>query len=100
MKPRLIATELEAKELTLIDVVQSLGEYINDEDAVMRSRAVDYLSQVIGELSPAFLTRQQIQVLCQFFCDRMRDGGAIPGLCKLQELDKFNSEMAVMTFRA
>lgn len=92
--------ELEKKELTLIDVVQSLGEYINDEDATIRSKAVNFLSQVIGALQPTFLSRQQIQVLCQFLCDRIDDGGAVGGLTKLQELGRFNKEMAIMTLRA
>lgn len=91
---------LESKQSTLIEVVQSLGDYINDEDATIRARAVDYLSQVIGQLLPTFLSRQHIQVLSQFFCDRIEDGGAVGGLRKLAALGRFNKEMAVMTFRA
>ncbi|SLM40704.1 MMS19, C-terminal [Lasallia pustulata] len=94
------ATKLETKQVTLIDVVQSLGEYINEEDASIRSKAVNYLSTVIAALPPTFLTRQQIQVLCQFLCDRIEDGGAVRGLSKLQGLSRFNKEMATMTFRA
>ena len=86
--------------MTLIDVVQSLGEYINEEDATIRSKAVNYLSTVTAALPPTFLTRQQIQVLCQFLCDRIEDGGAVRGLSKLQGLSRFNKEMATMTFRA
>ena len=92
--------ELESKQVTLIEVVQSLGEYINDEDATIRSKAVSYLSQVVGSLQPAFLARQQVQVLCQFLCDRIEDGGAVSGLTKLQGLTRLNKEMAVMTLRA
>ena len=91
---------LESKQLTLIEVVQSLGDYINDEDATIRVRVIDYLSQVIGQLSPTFLSRQQIQVLCQFFCDRIEDGGAVGGLRKLQTLGRYNKDMSAMTFRA
>ena len=91
---------LESKQLTLIEAVQSLGEYINDEDATIRAGVIDYLSQIIGQLSPTFLSRQQIQVLCTFLCDRIEDGGAIEGLRKLQDLGRFNKDLAVMTFRA
>ncbi|MCJ1479699.1 hypothetical protein MMC13_008385 [Lambiella insularis] len=94
------ASKLESKQLTFINVVQSLGEYINDEDATIRSRAINYLSEVIRALTPIFLTRQQIQVLCQFLCDRIEDGGAVSGLAKLQELGRFGREMAIMTLRA
>lgn len=99
-QPKLIFPGLELKQLTLIEAVQSLGEYINDDDATIRARVIDYLSQVIGQLNPAFLSRQQVQVLCQFFCDRIEDGGAVGGLRKLQALGKFNKDMVAMTFRA
>ena len=92
--------ELEAKQATLIDVVQSLREYINDEDGIIRGKAVSYLAAVINALPPKFLSRQQIQVLAGFYCDRIEDGGAIVGLDKLQNLDRFNKEMAKMTVRA
>ena len=92
--------ELEAKSTTLIEVIQSLGEYINDEDATIRSKAVHYLSDVIAALPPNFLSLQQVQVLSQFLCDRIEDGGAVNGLRTLSTLRRFNNEMAVMTLRA
>ena len=95
-----ISLELHSRETTLLDVVQSLGEYINDEDSRIRGRAVSYLTAVLSALPPKFLTRQQIDVLCQFFCDRIEDGGAIEGLTKLQSLDRFTNEMAQMVLRA
>ena len=86
--------------MTLIEAVQSLSDYINDEDATIRARAIDYLSQIIGQLNATFLSRQQIKVLCQFLCDRIEDGGAIGGLRKLQALGRFNKDLVAMTFRA
>lgn len=94
------AQNLETKKSSLIDIVQSLGEYINDEDSTVRSKAVTYLSHVIRAVPDGTLSRQQIQVLCHFLCDRIEDGGAISGLMKLQSLVRFNKEMAIMTFRA
>lgn len=88
------------KQKSLIDVVESLGEYINDEDNANRAKTLEYLSQVVGSLPPTFLTRQQIQVLCQFLCDRIEDGGSIGGLKKLHTMERYNGEMATMTFRA
>ncbi|KAE8351996.1 ARM repeat-containing protein [Aspergillus coremiiformis] len=89
-----IAQDVEAKKTTLIEVVQSLGEYINDEDPILRGKAVSYLTAVIKALPPKFLSRQQIQVLNSFFCDRIEDGGAVAGLDTLQKLDRFNKELA------
>ncbi|KAF9894385.1 hypothetical protein FE257_007888 [Aspergillus nanangensis] len=89
-----IAQDVESKKTTLIEVVQSLGEYLNDEDPILRGRAVSYLTAVIRALPPKFLSRQQIQVLTAFFCDRIEDAGAIAGLDTLQKLDRFNKPLA------
>ncbi|PLB50722.1 ARM repeat-containing protein [Aspergillus steynii IBT 23096] len=95
-----IAQDVENKKTTLIEVVQSLGEYINDEDPILRGKAVSYLTAVIIALPPKFLTRQQIQVLTTFFCDRIEDGGAVTGLETLQKLDRFTKELAEEVARA
>lgn len=95
-----MSLELQSRENTLLDVVQSLGEYINDEDSRIRGRAVSYLTAVLSALPSKVLTRQQVDVLCQFFCDRIEDGGAIEGLTKLQSLDRFTNEMVQTVMRA
>ncbi|PTU23935.1 hypothetical protein P175DRAFT_0426907 [Aspergillus ochraceoroseus IBT 24754] len=89
-----IAQDVESKKTTLIEIVQSLGAYINDEDPILRGKAVSYLTAVIRALPPKFLSRQQIQVLTTFFCDRIEDGGAVTGLDTLQKLDRFSKDMA------
>ena len=80
--------------------MQSLGEYINDEDPILRGKAVSYLTAVIRALPPKFLTRQQIQVLTAFFADRIEDGGAVAGLETLQKSERFHRELAVEVARA
>jgi len=92
--------EVENNKTTLIEVVQSLGEYINDEDPILRGKAVSYLTAVIKALPPKFLSRQHVQVLTTFFCDRIEDGGAVTGLETLQKLDRFNKDLAQATARA
>ncbi|KZZ92016.1 DNA repair/transcription protein [Ascosphaera apis ARSEF 7405] len=87
------AQKLVSKETNLIDVVQSLAGYINDEDAGIRSKAVSFLTAVITALPDTYLTRQQINVLTEFFCDRIQDGGAVSGLDKLQSLTRFTADM-------
>ena len=97
---RLPFAELQNRQTTLLDVVQSLGEYINVEDEKFRSKAISYLIAVLSSLPHTYLTRQQIRVLCQFFCDRIEDGGAIEGISKLQSLERFNDDMAQTVVRA
>lgn len=92
--------ELESRQASLIEVVQSLGEYINSEDGKVRARAVSYLTAIISALSPTFLTRQQIQVITDFFSARIEDGGAIEGLSKLQGSSRFTKDMAQSVVKA
>ncbi|KAJ5232969.1 hypothetical protein N7468_005925 [Penicillium chermesinum] len=95
-----VAQDVEAKKTTLIEIVQQLGEYINDEDPIIRGKAVSFLTAVIKALPPRFLSRQQIQVLTTFFGDRIEDGGAVTGLEHLQALDRFTVELATETAQA
>ncbi|KAJ5971337.1 Armadillo-like helical [Penicillium vulpinum] len=95
-----IAQDVETKKATLIDTVQSLGEYINDEDPILRGKAISYLTAIIKAFSPKYLSRQQIQVLTTFFCDRIEDGGAVDGLQALQGLDRFNKFLATQVAQA
>ncbi|KAJ5140797.1 Armadillo-like helical [Penicillium atrosanguineum] len=95
-----VAHDLESKKTSLIEIVQGLAEYINDEDPILRGKAVSFLTSVIKSLPPRFLSRQQIQVLTTFFGDRIEDGGAIAGLKTLQALDRFTKDMAAETAQA
>ena len=89
-----------SQEVTLYEVVQSLGEHINHDDPAIRAKVTDYFSQVIDRLAPNCLPARHALVVCTFLCSRMEDGGAISGVAALQRQKAFNSEMAVMTFRA
>ncbi|KAJ5899956.1 hypothetical protein N7495_004700 [Penicillium taxi] len=92
-----VAQDVESSKITLIEIVRQLADYINDEDPILRGKAVSFLTAVIKALSPRYLSRQQIQVLTTFFCDRIEDGGAVAGLENLQSLERFNKALAVET---
>lgn len=53
-----VANRIERKETKLVEVVQSVGEYLTDDDATIRARAVAYLGAVLGSLDAKALTRQ------------------------------------------
>ncbi|KAI9884489.1 MAG: hypothetical protein M1823_003737 [Watsoniomyces obsoletus] len=99
-----VAKKLEQREIKLLDVVQSLEEYLTNEDATVRAKAVAYYAGVLGALDPKFLTRQQISVSVQFFCDRIQDASglkeAAQGLRALQKAQRFAGEDATQTARA
>ena len=92
--------DIEEKKTSLVEVVQSLNEYINDENPILRGKAVSYLTAILRQLAPKSLSRQQIQALTTFFCERIQDGGAVAGLETLQAQDRFGRELAVDTAHA
>lgn len=55
----LLPLGIESKDLKLLDLIQSLGEYLTDEDKTIRAKAIGYLSAVLGFLDPKTLSRQQ-----------------------------------------
>ncbi|KAI5816584.1 RNAPII transcription regulator C-terminal-domain-containing protein, partial [Pyronema omphalodes] len=67
------AKRIESKELKLLEVVQSLGEYLTDDDTTVRAKAIGFLAGVLAELGPRSLTRQQVPVITQFLSDRFED---------------------------
>ncbi|KAF8250485.1 ARM repeat-containing protein [Wilcoxina mikolae CBS 423.85] len=67
------AKRIESREIKLLELVQSLGEYLTDDDTTVRAKVIGYLAAVLGELGPKSLSRQQVPVITQFLCDRFDD---------------------------
>ena len=86
------ADSLQNGTFKLVDAIKAAGEYLQNTDAKIRDRATHYLSAVICALPPRFLPRQDIAILNTFLSRRIRDGGAIEGLSRLQGLDRFTKE--------
>ncbi|KAH0545058.1 hypothetical protein FGG08_000829 [Glutinoglossum americanum] len=93
------AKRIENKDLKLVELVQSLREFLTDDDATVRAKAIAYITAVLTALSPTTLTRQQIVVIRQFLCDRVEDESglkeATQGLVALQRMSRFSGEDAV-----
>ncbi|KAF2147688.1 ARM repeat-containing protein [Myriangium duriaei CBS 260.36] len=67
------AGKLERKEIQLLALVESVGEYINNEDATLRSHSLAYLADVLDSLSLKVLSLQQRLLLTEFILSRIRD---------------------------
>ncbi|KAI5850424.1 RNAPII transcription regulator C-terminal-domain-containing protein [Morchella snyderi] len=98
------AKRIESKELKLLDVVQSLGEYLVDDDRTVRAKAISYLSAVLSSLDSKALTRQHVAVIAQFLCDRLDDESGLKetstGLIALQAMARFGKDEAVTVTEA
>ncbi|KAF2836464.1 ARM repeat-containing protein [Patellaria atrata CBS 101060] len=70
------AKRLESKELKLIDLIESLGEYLNSEDGSIRAKTISYLSEVLTAVPNKVLSGQQRNLLLEFTLSRIADDGA------------------------
>ncbi|KAK5171553.1 hypothetical protein LTR04_001809 [Oleoguttula sp. CCFEE 6159] len=93
------AKRLESKELKLVDLIESLGEYLNNEEASLRSKSMAYLSEVLGAVPLKVLSRQQRALLCDFVLSRIADdsegiSSCAKALLALEERGKWDHETA------
>ena len=80
-------------------LVESIGEYINNDDTKLRANSLAYLADVLGALGPRTLTLQQRSLLCDFVLSRIQDdregtGSCARALMALEERGKWDSDTA------
>lgn len=67
------ALKLQAKDIKLVALVESLAAYINDDNLDVRCRAITYLADVLDSTPPRLLTLQQRTLLSDFVVSRIQD---------------------------
>lgn len=89
-----IAELIEAKELTLLQFVQRLGEKIVSTEDDERLKAVHCLTEVIHEIDNGKLSKQDINVLVEFYLNKFDDKYCfkyvIQGIDHLIHFNQFN----------
>ena len=94
------ALKLQSQRLKLIDLVTSLGEYINNkEDGQLRSRTAAYLADVLENTPTQVLSGQERKLLRDFVLARVESdsegiGSAARSLIALEGLGKWDEETA------
>lgn len=68
-----IASSIEKKELKLLDLVKSLGDYLTADDDAIRAKSLHCLSLVLDFMSKSILSKHDIDVLYQFFNSKFDD---------------------------
>ncbi|GAM91442.1 hypothetical protein ANO11243_094920 [Dothideomycetidae sp. 11243] len=91
------AGKLERKQIQLLALVESVGEYINNEDATLRSHSLAYLADVLDAISLRVLSLQQRSLLTEFILSRIRDdsegiAACAKALVALERLGKWDGE--------
>lgn len=75
------ASKLANGELKLVALIESIGEYLNSEDAQYRVKTLAYLADVLEQVLPKVLSGQQRNLLCGFILSRIQDDTEGTGLC-------------------
>ncbi|AMD19688.1 HCL463Cp [Eremothecium sinecaudum] len=68
-----IANAIASKNLSLLDVVISLREYMTSDEDVVRVEAMGCLSGIFKELDVSVLSKKDVQVMFEFYKNRMDD---------------------------
>ena len=93
------ANRLATGQLRLLQLVESCGEYINNDDAQLRKNSLSFLADVLAQLPPKVLTLQQRKLLCDFILSRVKDDPDGAGFCAnaliaLEERGKWDTDTA------
>lgn len=92
------AQRLQKGELKLLQLIEELGEYLNDQDAAVRGKTMAYLAEVLANVPPKVLSLQQRNLLCDFVLSRLEDtegiGSCAKALMALEQLGKWDNERA------
>ncbi|KAJ2747601.1 hypothetical protein GGI20_000426 [Coemansia sp. BCRC 34301] len=73
-----LVTSIGAGDISLLELVQALGEYLAGEEASRRSRGVNVLSDVLADLPEDAIPAVATAKLVQFFSARLADATCVP----------------------
>lgn len=91
------ASKLANGDLKLVALIESIGEYLNNDEAQYRVKTLAYLADVLEQVPPKVLSGQQRNLLCGFVLSRAQDDTDGTGLCAralmaLEERGKWDQE--------
>ncbi|GBE89610.1 MMS19 nucleotide excision repair [Sparassis crispa] len=99
-----IISEIAAGNVTLLQIVKALGEYLTADEDDLRTKGVEFLSLVLGRCPPEKLNRHSVRVLVTFYCGKLEDTEtiipALKGLLSLTSMPLFASNDAVEVMKA
>ncbi|KAJ2493632.1 hypothetical protein IWW37_000498 [Coemansia sp. RSA 2050] len=73
-----LVTQISGGDISLLELVQALGEYLASEEASRRSKGVNVLSDVLADLPEEAIPAIAISKLVQFFSSRLADATCVP----------------------
>ncbi|KAF9025985.1 hypothetical protein BGZ52_008024, partial [Haplosporangium bisporale] len=99
-----IVKDVGTNPAKLLQLVQGLGEYLTSDEAFVRSKATALLSTTLATLDQSKVNASAVNVLVEFYCDRLTDQACVPellkGLLALSKFDKFTGVDCVKATKA
>ncbi|KAG0005423.1 hypothetical protein BGZ79_004840 [Entomortierella chlamydospora] len=99
-----IVKDVGTSPAKLLSLVQGLGEYLTSDEAFVRSKATALLSTTLATLDQSKVSASAVNVLVEFYCDRLTDQACVPellkGLVALSKFDKFTGVDCVKVVKA
>ncbi|GAB5591220.1 hypothetical protein Unana1_06120 [Umbelopsis nana] len=89
----------EDTQANLLLLIQSLGEYLTNDDGFIRAKATGLLSHVLTNANQEAINTAAVDVLVHFYCDRLSDETCVPklleGIDALVAFEKFTGKSAM-----
>ncbi|KAI9282888.1 Dos2-interacting transcription regulator of RNA-Pol-II-domain-containing protein [Umbelopsis sp. AD052] len=86
-------------QANLLQLIQSLGEYLTNDDGFIRAKATGLLSHVLSDTNQSSINAAAVDVLVHFYCDRLADETCVPklleGIDALVTFDNFKEKGAM-----
>ncbi|CAO3697107.1 unnamed protein product [Umbelopsis ramanniana] len=86
-------------QANLLQLIQSLGEYLTNDDGFIRAKATGLLSHVLSDTNQSSINAAAVDVLVHFYCDRLSDETCVPklleGIDALVTFDNFTDKSAM-----
>ncbi|CAG8610375.1 3379_t:CDS:10 [Ambispora leptoticha] len=101
-----IFQSIKARKASFLSLVQALGDYLTNEDTLIRAKGTALLSLVLSECAKEQMNPAAANVneLVDFYCDRLADPPSVPqllrGLVSLQQFQTFSNENAIKISKA
>ncbi|KAI8092106.1 Dos2-interacting transcription regulator of RNA-Pol-II-domain-containing protein [Thamnidium elegans] len=89
----------------LLNLIQSMGEYLVNEDDTIRSKSTNLLSHAISNCDQSKLTEETVGVLVNFYANRLSDHASVPNLMTgfvalTSKFDHFNTACTMKTIES
>ncbi|KAI9315826.1 RNAPII transcription regulator C-terminal-domain-containing protein [Dichotomocladium elegans] len=95
------AVNSNSVQANLLQLIQSMGEYLTNDDDHIRAKAIGLLSHTLHKCDHDSINDTAVSVLVDFYCERLTDKTCIPnlldGLVALTEANHFRGTNAVTT---